>query len=67
MFVLFPASDVSLINFDGLSFPAQAARCRVQFAHRLAQTMLHEPCGFVSDFERAMQLMRADTLSYCWP
>ena len=40
--------------------PLPPKRAEIAVAHSLTETMLHKPCGFVGDLERAMQLVGAD-------
>src|SRR3954453_17853657 len=58
MLVRFLAAHVGLINFHGFAFSAHDGKMAV--AHRFTQTMLHEPRGFVGNFQWAVKLMGAD-------
>jgi hypothetical protein len=46
---------VGLVSLDGLALAAERAKRAV--AHRLADTMRHEPRRFVSNAKRPMKLM----------
>src|SRR5208282_6447803 len=61
MFVLFESTHESFVHLDCLSL-ATERRIRMQFAHRFAKPMLHEPCRLVGHLKRAMQLVGAKSL-----
>ena len=55
--IAFLAADECFVRLNSFAFAAH--RSRLNFAHGFANAVRHEPCGFVSDAETAMQLVRA--------
>src|SRR5579883_2874537 len=60
MLILLLAPYIGLVKLDSLTV-ATKRLSRVDLAHGFAQTVLHEPCGFVSNLQCAMELMRANS------
>src|SRR3954471_18202723 len=59
--VLRLAADIGFIGLHEFSFAAQAAG-QLTFAHGLANTMAHKPCGFESDAKGPVKLVAAHSL-----
>lgn len=53
-------ADIGLVHLDRAASAAQ--RGDTGFAERFADAVRHEPCGFVGNAERAVQLVRAHAL-----
>src|SRR5262245_28148622 len=53
------ATDKRFVDLDLLACAAKRAR-EGRFLHSFAETVCHEPSGFVGDIERAMQLVSRD-------
>jgi hypothetical protein len=59
--VLRLAADIGFVRLNELTFATKASR-QLTFAHRFADTMAHEPCGFQCDAKGPVKLIAADTL-----
>src|SRR5262245_48971116 len=62
MLIRLLAADIALVDFDNLAETTELGCGRAMRGHRLADTVREKPCRLEADFERAVQLVRADAL-----